>query len=263
MIMAYFTSGESALYYEEYGEGPAVILCHGVGGNHASWFNQIPTFSKTYRTITMDHRAFGNSEDKELIGCSGYVDDLAALVDHLGEDKVFLIGQSMGGGTCAAFTVRYPEKVAGLIHADSMAAAALPEPYGSELAQVNVRNAGLTQQERVLGPNIRRDNKELSILYTQIASFNSVTVKTVRGKIPPWTPAELAASGVPVLFVVGEDDILAPPNLVKAAHELTPGSKYQVLRDVGHSAYFEGPEAFNAVALAQLAEWSGQAAPPA
>src|SRR5580658_5607442 len=63
--MPYFTSGQSQLYYEDIGEGPAVVLAHGVGGNHASWFNQVPTLSKRYRTIVIDHRAFGNSDDVE------------------------------------------------------------------------------------------------------------------------------------------------------------------------------------------------------
>jgi pimeloyl-ACP methyl ester carboxylesterase len=253
--MPYVTAGESRLYYEDHGEGPAVLLAHGVGGNHASWFNQIPLFSRAYRTLVIDHRAFGNSEDREQIGASAYVDDLLALVDHLGLAKVFLIGQSMGGGTCAAFTVRFPDRVAGLIHADSLAGIVLEEPYARELAQLNARNASLTQQERVLGPRIRAENRELSFLYTALASFNSVTVKTLRGRIPPWTPAELAASGVPAVFVVGEHDVLCPPHLVRAVHERVPGSGFRVLPGVGHSAYFEGPEAFNAIVLDQLATW--------
>ena len=57
--MPYINSGKSKLYYEEYGEGPPLIMVHGVGGNHASWFRQVPTFSKHYRTIVFDQRAFG------------------------------------------------------------------------------------------------------------------------------------------------------------------------------------------------------------
>ena len=82
--MPYYAAGQSRLYYEEAGEGGlAVVLAHGVGGNHASWFNQVPTLSGKFRTIAFDHRGFGNSDDVEGIGASAYVDDLERLFDEL------------------------------------------------------------------------------------------------------------------------------------------------------------------------------------
>jgi 3-oxoadipate enol-lactonase len=250
--MPYVTAGASKLYYEEYGEGPAVVLLHGVGGNHASWFEQAPAFSRRYRTTIIDQRAFGNSTDVEELGRSAFVDDLATLLDALGLERVSLVAQSMGGGTSAAFTCRFPERVRALVLADSLAGAVLPEPHASELAKVNAATANLTQVERVLGPIVRENDPERTLLYLQIASFNSVTLKTVKGAIPKWSPAELAKAGTPVLYVVGEDDILFPPALIRAAHELTPGSRFAQIARAGHSAYFEAPAAFNEVVLGFL-----------
>ncbi|MDR3513376.1 MAG: alpha/beta hydrolase [Caulobacteraceae bacterium] len=243
--MPYVASGRSQLYYEVYGEGPPVILAHGVGGNHASWFNQVPTLSRRYQTIVIDHRAFGNAEDVEGVGRSAYVDDLARLLDALQLERAFLVGQSMGGGTCAAFTCRWPERVKGLVHADSLAGVRLPSPYDERLRKVNTETFGLSQAERVLGPVIRERDPEHTFLYLQIASFNSVTLKTVKGQPEPWTPADLAVTGVPVMFVVGEDDIICPPDLVRAMHEMTPGSRLEVIPGAGHSAYFEAHQDFN------------------
>jgi pimeloyl-ACP methyl ester carboxylesterase len=254
--MPYVTSGESRLYYEDVGEGPAVVLAHGVGGNHASWFNQVPTLSKRYRAIAIDHRAFGNSEDVEGIGASAYVDDLERLLDTLELDRVFLVAQSMGGGTCAGFACRAPQRVRALVHCDSLAGCGLPAPYDAEYSKVNAANDGLSQAERVLGPRILAGDPERTYLYLQIASFNSVTRKTLKGQMPKWTPAELAASGVPVLFVAGEDDIICPPRLIRVVHELVPGSHFEVLPGSGHSAYFEDPAAFNALLLGYLGEFA-------
>ena len=252
--MPYFTSGQSRLYYEDVGEGPAVVLAHGVGGNHASWFNQVPVLSKNYRTIAIDHRAFGNSEDVEGIGASAYVDDLARLFDALELERAALVAQSMGGGACAGFTCRYPDRVTGLMHADSTAAVELPQPYADEMRALNQANDGLSQAERVLGPVIRATDPERTYLYLQIASFNSVTRKTLKGQTPKWTPAALAASGRPVLFVAGEHDVLCPPRLVRVLHELVPGSRYEEIPGAGHSAYFEAPELFNPLLLGFLEE---------
>jgi pimeloyl-ACP methyl ester carboxylesterase len=253
--MPYVTSGQSRLYYEDVGEGSAVVLAHGVGGNHASWFNQAPTLSKRYRTISIDHRAFGNSEDVEGIGASAYVDDLERLLDELKLDQVFLVAQSMGGGTCAGFTCRAPKRVRALVHCDSLAGAVLPAPYDAEYAKVNAANDGLSQAQRVLGPRILRSDPERTYLYLQIASFNSVTRKTLKGQMPKWTPAELAAADVPILFVVGEDDIICPPHLIRVLHEAIPGSRFEILSGVGHSAYFEDHAAFNTLLMSYLAEF--------
>ena len=247
--MPYVAAGRSQLYYEVHGDGPPVVLAHGVGGNHASWFNQVPTLSKRYQTIVIDQRVFGNSTDVEGVGRSAFVDDLALLLDDLQLSRVFLVGQSMGGGTCAAFTCPWPERVRALVHIDSLAAVGLPEPFGEQLAKVNADTWGLSQVERVLGPDIRQRSPEQTFLYLQIASFNSVALKTVKGEAVKWTPAELAASGVPVMFIVGEQDIICPPALVRALHEAVPGSRFEMIPVAGHSAYFEAHEAFNAVLL--------------
>ena len=51
------------LYYESHGEGPVVTFLHGAGGNHISWWQQVPVFSQRYRCLTIDHRGFGRSLD--------------------------------------------------------------------------------------------------------------------------------------------------------------------------------------------------------
>jgi 3-oxoadipate enol-lactonase len=252
--MPYVTSGHSKLYYELRGEGAAVVLAHGVGGNHASWFNQVPTFAQHYTTITIDHRAFGNSEDVEGTGQAAYVDDLLRLLDELQLETVSLVGQSMGGATCAAFASRYPKRVRALVHADSLAGVILPEPHAATLASSNARTRGLSQLERVLGPEIARRRPEQAFLYQQIASFNSVTLQTVSGRAPAWSPAQLAQTRIPVLFVVGEHDIICPPDLIGVMHQEVPGSRLQMIPGAGHSAYFEAPQIFNECVLKFLAE---------
>ena len=49
------------LYYEETGEGPAIVFAHGAGGNHLSWWQQVPVFRERYRCVSFDHRGWGRS----------------------------------------------------------------------------------------------------------------------------------------------------------------------------------------------------------
>lgn len=245
--MPFLELGESRIRYDSYGDGPALIFAHGVGGNRVSWFRQVPHFSRSFRVIIFDHRAFGGSIDAEGEGRSRFVDDLLALVDALAIDRAVLIGQSMGGGTSAAFACRYPERVRGLVIADSLAGIQAPEPIASDLRATASANRALSQVERVLGPLIQARDPESVLLYLQLASFNSVNVRTVRGTMPPWSPAALAAAAVPTLFIVGAQDILFTPAQIGAVQAMVPNSRLATIADAGHSAYFEQPQAFNTV----------------
>ena len=83
--------------YQEYGEGDAIVFCHGAGGNLLSWWQQIPYFSESYRCITFSHRGFGHSYDvPDGPGMKSFVEDIAALLDHLEVDSTHLVSQSMG-----------------------------------------------------------------------------------------------------------------------------------------------------------------------
>ena len=83
-------------YYESHGGGPAIAFAHGAGGNHLSWWQQIPAFSSGYRCITFDHRGWGASvEPPGGPGRKAFVEDLKQLLDHLNIERTFLIAQSM------------------------------------------------------------------------------------------------------------------------------------------------------------------------
>ena len=106
------------MYYETMGEGPPLVFAHGVGGNHAIWWQQVKYFAQWYQVITFDHRGFALSVDVEGgPGRAAFVDDLEGLLDFLKLDKVSLIAQSMGGRTCLGFAVHSPERVNALVMA--------------------------------------------------------------------------------------------------------------------------------------------------
>jgi 3-oxoadipate enol-lactonase len=242
------------LYYEVHGQGFPLVCAHGVGGNHASWYNQIPVFSRQHRMVVFDHRGFGNSRDAANgPGRSRFVADLAALLDHLDIRKAALIAQSMGGGTCLGFTAKYPERVCALVMADTLMGLKLPPALQQRAAAVTKATENLTQKERVLGPSFIQREPALSELYVQLASFNMVNRKTLPGSFGEGcTPEQLAATGVPTLFLVGKEDVLFPPDLVADVRAMVAGSRYVELPQAGHSAYFETPAAFNDAVLGFL-----------
>src|SRR5579863_492139 len=127
----YLTSaklGDFSLYYEVHGSGPAVVLAHGAGGTHMSWWQQVPVLSQKYKCITIDHRTLGYSRDvKGGPGRRAFVPDLTGLLDHLGIQKTALVGQSMGGTTVLGFASAHPDRVSALIMSDTTGGYTSPE----------------------------------------------------------------------------------------------------------------------------------------
>lgn len=239
-------------YYEEHGAGPPVVFAHGAGGNHAIWYQQVPFFSRAWRTVTFDHRGFGQSDDTNGMGRGSFVEDLRALLDHLGIEKTALVAQSMGGNTCMGFAVKYPQRVSALVMADTLAGIALDGELGERQRRNSEATRDLPQLDRVVSKSLPLRDPVKAELYLQIASFNKDNATRLApnpGAVPP-TPITMAqvsetAKSVPMLFLVGAEDILQPPEIVRAASRLVPNARYALVPDAGHSVYFEQPAVFN------------------
>ena len=233
------------IYYEVHGSGPPLVLAHGVGGNHAIWWQQIPYLSQRYTVVTFDHRGFGRSKEiPDGPHRKDYVGDLCGLLDYLEIDRAALIGQSMGGTSCLAMTGWHPERVAALVMSDTTGMMNHPDVkptqvWLSELAPLN-------QADRALSGKFQQRSPTLTELFLQLNSFNKANRFNVRsdGYTGP-TPEEVIASGVPVMFIVGTEDRVAEPRALRRAHELVRGSRLVEFSGAGHSVYWEQPEAWN------------------
>lgn len=158
-----------------------------------------------------------------------------------------LIGQSMGGGAAMAFAAEHPARLRALVVADSLVGLELPPIARERMAVAERATADLPQVERVLGARVRKVMPERVALYQQLASFNSVTLRTLKGAPRRVTLERLESGGLPILFIVGQEDVLFPPQAVRAVHEQLPNSTYAEIEGAGHSAHFENPDAFNQV----------------
>lgn len=246
------------IYWQAHGEGPAIVLAHGIGGNHAIWYRQLGALSRSNRVIIFDHRGFGLSRDHDGRGRDAFVDDLVALLDYLGETKVALVGQSMGAGTCIGFSHREPDRVAALAICDSLHGIAESDEVKVIMDAARTKTATLGQIERVLGAGAP---PELAALYSQIASFNTADRHSLTGRFEPRPAADLGGKGFPILFLSGVDDILFPIEAVRLAQAEVSGSFLVEINDAGHSAFLEAPVQFNdtILSLLQMAGHVGKA----
>jgi pimeloyl-ACP methyl ester carboxylesterase len=107
------------IYHEDHGSGFPVVLTHGFADSAALWALNVPALTEAgYRVITWDmlgHYRTAAPEDFGRYTQEAVVDDLKALVDHLGIKKAVFGGHSLGGYTSMRFWEKYPEYVTGLI----------------------------------------------------------------------------------------------------------------------------------------------------
>ena len=242
------------LYYESHGEGPAVVFLHGAGGNHLSWWQQIPTFRERYRCITIDHRGFGASSDPEQEGAARFVDDLESLLDRLYVERTALVAQSMGGLTALGLSARRPQRVSALVMCDTWGFFDWAELHDRAAEARGGERAQASLAQRALGSRFQEREPAKTFLYRQVFDLNPP-----REPRPGWlrsdlSRAEVAAIEAPSLFIVGADDELTPPELIHRVHELIAGSEYVEFGDCGHSVYWERPGEFNETVAAFLAK---------
>ncbi len=106
------------LYYEDHGQGVPILLTHGFAASAGMWQPQLEAFQSTYRLIPWDMRGHGDSEcpdDQALYSQDHTVEDMRALLDHLGIEQAIIAGHSLGGFMSLRFHAMYPERVKALI----------------------------------------------------------------------------------------------------------------------------------------------------
>jgi 3-oxoadipate enol-lactonase len=241
------------LYYESHGKGEPLVLAHGAGGNHLSWWRQVPILAQHYQVITFDHRAFGLSRDAEDgPGRLAFGRDLAALLDHLGIERFHLVAHSMGGRTAAGFLFRSPGRLLSVVFSGTAAGSVNDYVRQRQDEMRDLRgNGGLRKWS--LSEHFKRAEPELSFLYLQINRLNPGRDSDFLGRPPPdyrgSTHEMLSKLDVPVLFIVGEHDMITPPDMIESAAAQVEGAEYRMIPGAGHSVYYERPDDFNAIVL--------------
>ena len=250
-------SGGEDIYYETAGDGDTVLFCHGLGGNHAVWYQQVPVFAKAFRTVAWDQRGFGMSTNTrgESVPAAA-ARDLEVLLDQLSVDRAHLVGQSMGGWAVMGFALRSPDRVASLVVCDSTAGV-WTEPMREFFEGREARTArrATIGSHSAVGEALRQRDMVKAFLYQQIGGFRrGVEDGEMIARLfsTRYDLDEVAALRMPVLLVVGADDQLIPPAAVNELTSVIAHAKLVEIPDAGHSPYFEQPKAWNDAVLSFL-----------
>ncbi len=123
----YADSNGVNIHYATIGEGPLVVMVHGFPDFWYSWRHQMEGLKDSYKVVAIDQRGYNLSGQPE--GNSNYnmqylVSDVAAVINHLGEEKATIVGHDWGGSVAWQFAFNVPQMV------DKLIILNLPHPNG-------------------------------------------------------------------------------------------------------------------------------------
>lgn len=239
------------------GAGAPVLLVHGFPLDHTMWLAQIHDLAKDYRVIAPDLQGFGNSDVvADSVTMEQFADDLDALLTVLDvQQPVTLCGLSMGGYIAWQFARKFPQRLRSLILCDTRA-----DADSAEGIEARNKLARLVQEK---GSTVAANALLPKLFAPQTAQDNPAVIESTQQVILGTTPRGIAAGlsgmaqrpdvtdwlpsiAVPTLVLVGEHDLISPPETMHAIAERIPGSVYHVVPNAGHMAPLENPENVNA-----------------
>ena len=245
------------LYYEVKGTGYPLLLVHAGVADSRMWEAQVDAFSKEYQVIRFDLRGFGRSNMPE--GTFSNTEDIRALLDYLGIEKICLLGISFGGLIALDFTLAYPDYVEKLVLGAPSVSGDSPSQrvrqfWDEEDAMLEKGDLdGATELNLRLwvdGPHreasqVSADVREL-VREMQLSIFRKEIPDDVE-EIDLYPPAieRLGEIRIPVQVMVGELDLEEKLELADKLVREMPNCKKVVIPGVAHMLNMERPEFFN------------------
>jgi 3-oxoadipate enol-lactonase len=234
------------VHYEIHGDGPWLVFAHGAGGNRLSWWQQVPRFAKRFRCVVYDQPGWGVSTCDAGPDPTRFARDLTALLDHLAIDRAALVGQSMGGWAVLGCAVAAPDRVTHLLLASTLAGLLDDETAAQLTRLIDATAAAPFDAHAALAADFPERDPVRTFLFERIAAMNPpLDARFLRALVQLRVPPPAPPPPFPIAFVAGDRDRLFPPPLIEAAHARAAGAQLTMVRGVGHSVYFEDPDAFN------------------
>ncbi len=256
-----------ALSYLDSGTGPAVLFIHGILGSQRQWQRLIDRLDDTDRVIVPD--LFGHGESDKPLGdysLGAHAGTLRDLLDHLGVERVTLVGHSLGGGIAMEFFYLFPERVDRLVLVSSGG-------LGREVSPI-LRSATLPGAEQVLGmlasgwvltraETVGRAAAKVgwkpgSDIQAIWHGFSALGDRSSRKAFLKTTRAVIDVGGqsinahdylpdslpVPTLIIWGSKDRMIPAHHAITAQKSIPNCRIELFDRAGHFPHLDDPDRF-------------------
>jgi pimeloyl-ACP methyl ester carboxylesterase len=245
------------LAYDDHGTGRPLVLLHAFPLDRRMWQPQLAPLSPAARVLAVDLPGFGDSTaGSQPLTIDSAADAVLDFLDAIGvPGRVVLGGLSMGGYVALAFARRHPDRLAGLVLADTRSEpddAAGKARRDEMIARANSAGAAAVIDQmlpKMLAEQTQKSRPEVAETVRAVASRQSaaaVVAALAALRDRPDATAALGRITVPTLVLVGEHDAITPPAMAQALAARIAGSKLVTVPGAGHLSNLENPGAFTA-----------------
>jgi 3-oxoadipate enol-lactonase len=237
---------------------PTILFIHGYPLSRKLWMPQMSDLAGSARLLSPDLRGFGESDappgpySMELLA-----DDCITFLDNLGiYEPVILCGLSMGGYIAFSLYRKHPQRVMGLILADTRASAdSLEAKANRDKAIALAEKEGAEAIARLMLPKMlssRTINTRPEVVEFVRSILLSANVPGITGVLAgmrdrPDSSSLLAQIAVPTLLIFGEEDEFVPRPEVEAIRDSIKDARLHWIPDAGHLPNLEQPALFNSL----------------
>ena len=259
-----------SLYYRISGDnGPLLVVLSGGPGSAPGYMKPVvDELSAKFRCVLLEQRGTGRSKlktyDVTTINFSAYLEDLDALREHLGQDKLLLLGHSWGGMLALSYGGTYPDRTEAIV---ALAAGPSAEEH-AEAEEENVKRRLLPNErdqisawekrkakepiqafgeiQRIMVPAYYYDRKKCADTLHYMTRDTNIAVMQLGyepafGSLEKFIRSRLSAIKAPVLLVHGRQDAVTEGGIVEA-HHLIKGSQLKLINKCGHMLWIEQPD---------------------
>lgn len=220
--------------YEASGEGPPVVLVHGLGGSARWWRRTVASLSSAHRVIVPELPGFGYGLGARRFRLADAPVVLGGLLDRLGVERASLVGHSFGAMVCLGVAAARPEAVDRLVLIGPPVRTASPALMGNLLPAVRT----------ILGLPAPA---ALTVM-TDIATRSPLALLRAAGEVlaHEGEPGVAGEPPVPTMVVWGARDALVPVGGAGWVARALPGALVRVIPGAGHVPMLDRPAALDA-----------------
>lgn len=245
-------------HYHEMGEGAPILFLHGSGTGvtaAANWWLNLPDISEHARCIAIDSTGYGQTVVAEgtAYGIREWVQHAVRVLDALGIEKTWIVGNSLGGWLAFQFAIDYPDRLLGIVSMGTGGAklsGALKGHSNPNLTEEGIRD---TLELFVVDKSLVTDNLvklRFESALNDTASDRLQEVVAARDRDREALPLDfdvLAKLDAPVLLIHGMQDKVIPVSRTWDILNIVPHADAHIFSQCGHWSQVERAEEFNRV----------------
>jgi 3-oxoadipate enol-lactonase len=238
------------------GQGPLVILVHGLGGDRSTWPEQLSALQHNFTAVSVDLRGYGDSADPPgpIDFKRDFCADLVAVMDYFQVPRAHLVGLSMGGRVCRSTALQVADRVASLTlantspgfdHLNQAQLDAFVEARSGVIKDGQLPpNFGHQQAVAMMAPDAPEraiQTMANAVDRLRVANYlNTLQSSTWQDRGDP-----LEDLACPVLLITSELDTVYPPAVTESMLARIPNATLTRIKGAGHISNLEQPDAFN------------------